>query len=146
MRLRGNFKFGLWQWHVQMLETQKDCYRKYKIASPKIPVSSDFPMETSRWIFVCNLFPVQKFSAAAWSICLDMIQSSGFTAPFCPEILGIKQITSKTHLKGICTVSSNECCYGLIVAILKESTQSICGQPQTVSCQTLWLLYRSRYK
>ena len=35
-----------------------------------------------------------------------------------------------THLKGICTISFNESCYGLIVAILMESTQSICGQPQ----------------
>ena len=36
------------------------------------------------------------------------------------------------HLKGICTICFSECCYGLIVSIRVESTQSICGQPQTV--------------
>ena len=42
--------------------------------------------------------------------------------------------------------SATECCYGLIVSIQMESTQSICGQPQTVSCQAPWRLYRYRYK
>jgi len=37
-----------------------------------------------------------------------------------------------THLKGICTICCSECCYGLIVSIRMESTQSFCGQPQTV--------------
>ena len=38
-----------------------------------------------------------------------------------------------THLKGICTVFFlSECCYGLIVSVRVDSTQSICGQPLTV--------------
>ena len=48
------------------------------------------------------------------------------------KILTSRDSHTHTHLKGICTRSPNECCYGLIVAIHMESTQSICGQPQTV--------------
>ena len=54
--------------------------------------------------------------------------------------------TVHTHLKGTDAIRFTECCYGLIVAIQMESTQSICGQPQTVICQTFWPLYRYRYK
>ena len=49
------------------------------------------------------------------------------------EAHGLCTHIENTHLKGICTVFFlSECCYGLIVSVRVDSTQSICGQPLTV--------------
>ena len=114
---------------------QQNCYRFYQLL-PKHVVVPGYNNHTRKThmlsIWDGKVLLMDKTSVKQLEMLTKaFVNHFGFSSP---EFVHQQYIrTQHTHLKGICTVFFlSECCYGLIVSVRVDSTQSICGQPLTV--------------
>jgi len=125
-----------WIWWVKMDE-------RTKAQSPALLISPIPPIKGTignSYLIFNPSFHHDHMHASAQDVANDKVQVSPHKNIRLWSLILLRDATT-TRLKGICTTTTNECCYGLIVAIQMESTQSICGQHTHTQIQPLRFLW-----